>query len=303
MNKSFAIFILLLISALWGSQFPVIKFLIKNDLSAEAITFFRIFIGFFVLLVCMFLKKDRFSSEIKFWVLAALLGVSGDFLAQYLIATGQHTVTAGFSSILIASSPFFTFLLPYLIPGRELKKPQLYQLVSLGFGLAGIVLMSYQSLKITSDIFGIACIIGAAFMFAVVNVVAEYARNYSGLSISTAALMIMVILLFPFNYQYLSSLNEMALPVLSGVLFLAVFCTAIAFLLMLFLAQGTNAVYLSYSNFLVPLFGIVFAVILLGETVRVEMLISIVFILLGIMLLNLPRKDSKNLATELTDNG
>ncbi|MFC3023564.1 DMT family transporter [Vibrio zhugei] len=302
MNKSFAIFILLLISALWGSQFPVIKYLINHDMSAESITFFRIFIGFFVLLVCMFWKKDRFSTDIKFWVLAALLGVSGDFLAQYLIANGQQTVTAGFSSILIASSPFFTFLLPYLIPGRELKKPQLYQLVSLGFGLSGIVVMSYQSLKITADVFGVACIIGAAFMFAVVNVVAEYARNYSGLSISTAALMIMVILLLPLNYQHLSLLQTSSLPVLSGVVYLAVFCTAIAFLLMLLLAQGTNAVYLSYSNFLVPLFGIGFAVMLLGETVRLDMLVSIALILLGITLLNLPRKD-KDALTELTDNG
>ncbi|SJL84034.1 DMT family transporter [Vibrio palustris] len=298
MNKSFAIFILLVISALWGAQFPVIKYLINHGLSAEEITFFRIFIGFFVLLACMLWKKDRFSFDIKFWVLAALLGVSGDFLAQYLIAIGQQTVTAGLSSILIASSPFFTFLLPYLIPGRKLKKPQLFQLVSLGFGLAGIVVMSYQSLKLSADIFGIACIIGAAFMFAVVNIVAEYARDYSGLSVSTAALLIMLVLLFPFNYQHLSSLSVSALPVLSGIVFLAVFCTAIAFLLMLLLAQGTDAVYLSYSNFLVPIFGILFAVILLGEEVRIEMLISIMLILIGITLLNLPRKEGASKACD-----
>lgn len=292
MNKAFSILILLLISTLWGAQFPVIKYLIKNNVSPEEITFYRIVLGFFALLLCMIWKKERFPYDLKFWILSALLGLSGDFLAQYLIAIGQQSVTAGFSSILIATSPFFTFLVSYLIPGRALKKPHLFQLVSLGFGLAGIVLMSYQRLQISSDVFAVACLIGAAFMFSIVNIVAEYARNYSGLSVSTAALLIMTVVLFPMNYEHLSSLSVVSLPVIAGISFLAIFCTAVAFLLMLILAKGTNAVYLSYSNFLVPIFGVLFAVMFIHETVKIEMVVSIILILFGVALLNFTRHES-----------
>ncbi|MFM2481708.1 DMT family transporter [Celerinatantimonas sp. YJH-8] len=295
MNKSVAILTLLIISALWGAQYPVIKYLVQSGLSPSEITFYRIIIGFLALALYMLWKKEKFPTTLKFWVLSASLGLCGDFFAQYLIALGQQTITAGFSSILIATSPFFTFLIPYFIPGQHLKKPHTTQLISLFFGLIGIVLLSYKQLQMSTHIFAIACLVGASLMFAIVNIIAEYARDYSGLSMSTASVFIMSMTLLPMNYHNLFSFDTISIPAISGILFLAIFCTAISFILMLFLAQGTNAVYLSYSNFLVPVFGVLFAVLLIHETIQPEMIISILFIFLGIVLLNFKKSRNKQI--------
>ncbi|MDI4644965.1 DMT family transporter [Cohnella hashimotonis] len=79
-------------------------------------------------------------------------------------------------------------------------------------------------------------------------------------------------------------------PFISALLFIAIFCTALAWLLFSLLVGSGEAGKVNSFNFLVPLLSIVIGVFFLGETITSKLVAGLVLIILGIALVNLKVK-------------
>ncbi|WP_336774027.1 DMT family transporter [Paenibacillus sp. MMO-58] len=83
-------------------------------------------------------------------------------------------------------------------------------------------------------------------------------------------------------------------PFISTLSVIAIFCTALTWLVFFLLVKSGEAGKIGSFNFLVPLIAIVISVIFLGETITTKMVIGLILIILGIVLVNLKMKSMPN---------
>lgn len=85
------------------------------------------------------------------------------------------------------------------------------------------------------------------------------------------------------NQQFISTLS-----------IIAIFCSALTWLVFFLLVRSGEAGRIGSFNFLVPLIAIVISVIFLGETITTKMVFGLVLIIIGIGLVNLKIKSQRN---------
>jgi drug/metabolite transporter (DMT)-like permease len=128
--------------------------------------------------------------------------------------------------------------------------------------------------------------LGATFFYGLAGVYAK--QNLKNVPTLTAAtgqqLTASLLLLLP------SSLNmpekAPAMPVILAIIALAVFCTALAYLLYFALISSVGPTKTLTVTYLIPLFGATWGVLFLRETVTLGMLAGLVVILSSVFLVN-----------------
>lgn len=79
-------------------------------------------------------------------------------------------------------------------------------------------------------------------------------------------------------------------PFISTLSVIAIFCTALTWLVFFLLVRSGEAGKIGSFNFLVPLIAIVISVIFLGETITAKMVVGLILIIIGIALVNIKMK-------------
>ena len=161
----------LLVVAVWGSNFVVIKW----GLAAfPPLTFATLRFAFAVLPAIFFLKRPA----VPWWNLAAyglMIGV-GQFGLLYIAMT--HWISPGLASLVVQTQAFFTIGLAMVV-ARERVRP--FQLAALGLAAAGLVwLMIHANAEVTP--LGLGLVLLAAVSWAGGNTAARAAAPASMLA-------------------------------------------------------------------------------------------------------------------------
>lgn len=78
---------------------------------------------------------------------------------------------------------------------------------------------------------------------------------------------------------------------LVALLLLSLICTALAYLILFRLLRTTSSIFTSLLNYLIPVFALAWGVTLLGESLRLDAVIALGLILLGVALAQARGKD------------
>lgn len=217
------------------------------------------------------------------------VGAINAALPFVLIATAELQLSSGLSSILNATTPLFS-----LVVGAIVLKEAITPMKSLGIlaGIAGVWLLTAFDSGSNGSGTGtmhtqwlyILCSLAAAFCYSIGTIYAKAVTK--GMHPLTAAFGQQIgatIVLLPFSFFFLPH----SLPNLSVTLStvaLAVFCTAIAYIIYFQLLARVGATNALSVTFLVPGFGIIWGALFLQESISITEILGLLVILVSIIL-------------------
>ncbi|MDY0943717.1 DMT family transporter [Priestia megaterium] len=244
----------------------------------------RFVIAAVILGLILFIKKGKIKPSVKDIGLMSISGVLGTTLYFSLENIGVELTTASNAAIIVASYPAITALMEFLF-----FKTKTSWLKGIGIGVAmiGVYQISYSPETQTDDkqLVGNIILIVAGFIFALYNFTTrKVVQKYSMITISFYQTLAGAITFIPLAFIEESSWQTPDIKSFLILLYLGVFCSVIAFLLYNFgLRKLSSSSAMTLMN-LVPIFGVLFSVLLLNEVLSIYQLIGGVIIILGVVL-------------------
>ncbi len=186
-------------------------------------------------------------------------------------------------SILNAVTPFFGALVAFFCLHERLTKVGVLGLV-IGFGGVYILSSGEQGLEGVADFLPVGAVLLAAFLYAASSAYVKVRLSHmTPLVVATGCQLGSSIVLLPFALYFWPS-EAPSIGAWSSALGLAVLSTAIALVLYLRLIQTFGVTKSIAVTYLIPLFGVLWGYIFLGEMISISMMFGGVLILVGIAL-------------------
>ncbi|GAB1595330.1 DMT family transporter [Lysobacter claricitrinus] len=261
------------LGAIWGASFLFMR-VAAPEFGPAALVELRLALGAAVLLP--FLWKARASFPLRMWPKLALIGAINSAIPFLLFAWGAERAPAGVGAICNAMTVLFTALVGAMF-FRE--KIGLARSLTLATGFGGVVVLA--SGRIAGADIGPAVMAGsaAALLYGIgINLVRRHLTDLPATAVAPATLLCSAILVAPFGIAQWPTRMPSAHAWLSVAL-LGVMCTGIAFVMYYRLIARIGAGRASTVTYLVPLFGVAWAWMLLGEVPTVRMAIAAALIL------------------------
>ena len=282
-------FLLILLSAIWGGAFTLNKIAL-DSFTPEVIVAGRLISGSIFLVALIYFLYKKFSinlSQINYYLFMSLVGIVIPFIA---IITGQKNIDSAMAGILMATMPISTILLSHIFLDDEKMNKQKF----IGFIISflGVFLLIYRddlfkdnSISETFESQLLVMLGATLYAFAAI-----YGKKYKitdPLSASTGTILfatffmtIYLIFIDNSNPNYLDLMFDL------NILSLGILCTAIATVIYFQILQTEGASFLSIMNFLIPLWAILFGIIVLSDQFSWNYIFGLLVILFGIKLAN-----------------
>jgi drug/metabolite transporter (DMT)-like permease len=236
---------LLLLGFLWGGSFFFARIAVA-EIPPLALVLYRVSIATLVLHLWLWMHGISFAPVLARSGAFLCLALLNNVIPFSLIFTGQTEIGAGLASVLYATTPLWTILVANLLTADE--KLSTTKLVGVGLGIAGAGVMIGPDLM--SNLGGPAwaklAVIGAAVSYAFAVVYAKRFKDIKPSVVATGQLTASTILMVPIvllPYRP-GEIVTSSIPIWTAVWVLAVFTTALAFILyfnIIASAGATNA--------------------------------------------------------------
>lgn len=248
-----------LLGAIWGASF-MFQRVAAPHFGALPLGELRLALGAVVLLP--FLWRDRASFPMRLWPTLALIGAINSAVPFALFAWAAQHAPAGVIAITNSTAVLFTALVAFAFYGERISRRQGLALVA---GFAGVVILAGAKTAGLGTGWAVMAGAGAALLYGIgVNLIRSKLAGLPPIALAAATLSCAAVVLLPFA---VATWPAAPIPVSSwlSALALGVVCSGIAYALYYRLIQrvgGTRAVTVTY---LVPLFAVLWAWLLLGE--------------------------------------
>ena len=170
--------LLILLSMIWGGSFLFMEIAI-NDFPTLTIVAIRVTLASLALNSFLLLRGQILKYPLKIWKSFAIMAVFGNVIPFSLIVWGQIYITAGLSSILNGTVPFFTVLAAHYFTHDE--KFQFNKIAGLIVGFAGVItIIGPGALMGGHHVLGELAVLTAAACYAVAII---YAKRFPRLGV------------------------------------------------------------------------------------------------------------------------
>jgi len=276
--------VLFALGALWGSSFGAIKIAL-HGVTPLTVMSVRILLAGAALLLLILVRKTPFPRGIQNWIKIGWMALFGTLIPFFLVPWGQLQIDSSLAAILMAVNPLFALTLGHFFSDHE--SFTLRQLLAMLVGFSGILLVFGENAisSINGNIWAQLAVIGAGFCYTISGVIVSRVRCASADSVSASIFICSSVIVFPlwmileqpwslhFETESLLALTHLGLV-----------STGMAFLMRYYIILRAGAVFLSYVAFIIPMFGILFGILFLGETISVNTMGAVVLILSGVFL-------------------
>ena len=282
-------FLLILLSAIWGGAFTLNKMAL-DSFTPEVIVAGRLISGSLFLLALIYFLYKRFSinfSQINYYLFMSLVGIVIPFIA---IITGQKNIDSAMAGILMATMPISTILLSHVFLEDEKMNKQKF----IGFIISflGVFILIYRddlfiNNSISETLESQLLVILGATLYAFAAIYGKKYKMTDPLSASTGTILFATFFMtiyLVFIDQSKPSYSELLFDM--NILLLGIVCTAIATIIYFQILQTEGASFISMMNFLIPLWAILFGIIILNDQFSWNYIFGLLIILFGIKLAN-----------------
>lgn len=259
---------LTLLGAIWGGSFLFMRVAAK-DFGALALVEVRIVLGALILLP--FLWRARTVLTATHWRRFAIIGALNSAIPFSLFAWGAERAPAGIGAIANSMTVPFTALIAFLVYRDRIGTRRAIALVA---GFVGVVVLASGKTQ-GENVFAAAVagtLASLCYGFAV-NFTKRWLAGVPPLAAVAGTLGCAAVMLAPFA---VAAWPQTSPPLKSwfAASALGVLCTGLAYALFFHLIQRVSASRASTNTYLVPLFGVGWAWLLLGEQPTLTMLIA-----------------------------
>ena len=274
----FQFFKLVCLSAIWGSSFLFTR-IAAPEFGPFALIEFRMIVATLVLAPILLMRVPRAEFSRERWRVL-LLGICNTAIPFSMFAYATVRLGAGTSSVLNSTVPFFSALIAWLWTGEKVTSGQS---LGLALGTVGVLILSWGKLSWLPGGNGLAFVaaLGAAVLYAFsANFTRRHLSKVRPLVITVFSQISAGVFLIPF------ALARMPAGTPSGhawmaALALGLMCTGIAYVMFFKLVEEVGATRTITLTFLLPVFGILWGSIFLGEKVSGQMALGTAVILAG----------------------
>lgn len=264
---------LCVLGAIWGASFLFMR-VAAPDFGAAPLVEVRLALGAFVLLP--FLWRARGQFPLRLWPKLAVIGAINSAVPFLLFAWAAQRAPAGIGAIANSMAVLFTALVGFLFFGEKIGTRRA---IALAAGFVGVVVLA--SGKTAGASIGWAVVAGstAAFLYGIGgNLVRRHLTGLPPAAIAAATLGTAALMALPFA---IAQWPRQEIPARSwfSAAMIGVLCTGIAYAMFYRLIQRIGAGRAATVTYLVPLFGVTWAWLLLDEPLTLTMGIAGMLIL------------------------
>jgi drug/metabolite transporter (DMT)-like permease len=271
-------FLLLVLGAIWGSSYLIIKVGVR-DLSPAALIEIRLACAA-PILVAFVVRRSGFAAIRHAWREGIVLGVLNAAVPFTLIAWGEKYVDSGVAAVANASVPIFLAILAFRFVPSERSTG--LRAVGIVLGIAGVaVLAGVHPEGGWKGALGTGAIVLASVSYAAANLYAGRRMGVGGPVLAAASMVAAFVVLAPLALASVPSSVPGWKSVGSGVV-LGVFGTALAQILayrLIRLYGSSRAVLVAY---MLPAFALGYGAVFLDEALTVQKLVGLLLILGGV---------------------
>lgn len=275
---------LLLLSALWGGSFLFMRIAAPTLGPVWLIECRVLFAGLALLplLIRSSLAKSLTRQNLKTLFVVGSINSALPFL---LLAFASLSLPAGYTSIINATAPLFGTLIAATWFDEKLTAARI---IGLLFGFTGVVLLiGLQPIALTASV--VSSIVAGLLAAVMYAIAAPYAKRHlvgiPPIVTATMTQLCAAIAILPF-IPFSVPTSTLSSTIVLAVLALALFSTALAYLLYFRLIQNIGASKALTVTYLVPVFAVLWGALFLHESVTVAMVLGCCFILIGTAIAN-----------------
>ena len=278
--------LLITLSILWGGSFFFVGVVVEA-LPPLTIVTLRVFFAAIALLVIVYFSGLRMPSNPTVWLAFIGMGVLNNVIPFILIVWGQTHIASGLASILNATTPLFTVVAAHFLTKDE--KMSTLKILGVVFGLTGVVIMIGQEAfgGLEDSILGQIAVLGAAISYSFAGI---YGRRFRQLGIkpvvtATGQVTASSLLLIPLAlfYDRPFTLPMPGVEIWLAIVSLALFSTALAYILYFRILSTAGATNVLLVTLLVPISAILLGTAILGEQLELKHMIGMGMISIGLL--------------------
>jgi drug/metabolite transporter (DMT)-like permease len=276
--KSHDVIDLLMLATLWGASFLFIRIAVPY-FGPVPLIFLRVAIGGVFLLPLLAMRGGLRDFRAAWWPIF-FVDVVNSALPFTLFAFAALSLTAGFIAILNASSPMFSAIVGYLWLKERLSPLRILGLF-VGFLGVAVLVWGKVSFKPGGSGFAIAaCLLASLFYGIAIHYTKSRLTGVNSLATACGSQLCAALALLPLAVYYWPA-ESPSLHIWLVVTGLGVGCTGLAFILYFRLIANAGPARAITVTYLVPMFGMLWGAIFLGEIPTLNMYAGGAIILLG----------------------
>src|SRR5574341_417229 len=283
----FAWLVLILLGAIWGASYLFIK---VGGAEIPPFTFVeaRPLIAALALYIVMRVRGERLPRARREWLLLAAMGIFNGVIPYTLITWGEIHIASGLAAILTAAMPLFTVMLAHFWTHDE--RLSVAKVLGVILGFVGVIVLFLPQWRqgMQMEFWGEFAVVVAAASYAVAVLIArKYLLSMSHVVASTGQLASTAFFMLPLSLAFDSlSVLRPSLAAIGSLVTLALLGTAFAYILYYWLIEHTGATRTSLVTFLIPITGVMWGALLLGERIGWEAIVGLVLIIAGVGLVS-----------------
>lgn len=207
-----------------------------------------------------------------------------------LVAAGVERVSAGVASLLMSMTPVITLVLSALLLG---ERTNLAGILGIAAGFAGVGVVAFTADRtVAAELLGVIfMLMGAGAWSSGIIIMRRFAAGIVPSTFVAYQTLFGIPVLFVLAYLIEGFVFEWSVVFVLAVLYAGVFSKGTSFFLQLRIVRLGTATTASLTAFLLPVFGTLAGVIVLGETVRGGQVVGGLIILVGVGLVLRSRED------------
>ena len=279
---------LVVLALLWGPSFLFIKVAV-HDIPPLTLAAARVSLAAVLLYVVLRFQGRTLPRFGPVWKHFAVMGLVSNALPFTLFSWGEQYIDSALAAILNGTTPIFTIILAHIFTADDRLTPGKTMGVLLGFGgmmallapalFGGVIATTWGLVAITvaSASYGVAIVYGRQHLRGLPPLVGPAAQL-------TMASLYLVPLSLTIERPYL--LPTPSWTAVGSLLTLAIFGTALAFVIYYRIMENANATHLSMVTYLVPIVGTLLGVVVLHERPGWNAYLGCALIILGVMIVN-----------------
>lgn len=287
----------LLIAALIGANFSVLKFALEHS-TPFLVAGMRTIIGGSFLLVVATLRGERLPTNRSDLLNIFAVSFSITTVSSALLVFGVNRVPAGLGSLVASTMPLFTAVLTLLLLSVA---PTRLGKVGLGIGFLGTAVLASPSLGGETTAVGVLSLVLSAIAWAFGTVYLKW-KDFSRVSpimLVGVQLIMSAVVLIPFALIVEGTADtDFSLGLAVPLLYAAIPANAVTFSLMATVVKRASPTVAASTAYLIPVFGVFFGWIFRGEVLGIIEAIGGVLIVVGVyFVVNSNRANSEAVAT------
>lgn len=218
------------------------------------------------------------------WLSLGAIGGFSSAIPFMLLAWGQQYVTSGFAGVSMASVALIVLPLAHLlVPGERMTLRR-----SLGFviGFVGVCILiggqAFEASGAQLETAGRIACIGAASCYGISSILMRRLPPVDPIGLSTVLLLIAALIVLPAAWIVEGPPPLPDTQTLAVIAFLGLIPTAAANMLRVLVIRSAGPVFMSITNYQVPVWSVVMGAVILGEPLPPSLLWAMLLILSGV---------------------